>query len=85
MTDKDKRDYRQEYDKQQASPKAKKQRAARNSARAKMVKAGRASKGDGKDIAHLDNNTSHGGTKNLSVQSKAKNRSFARDKDAHRK
>ena len=79
------RDYRREYDLQQASPKAKRERAARNSARAKLEKSGRVHKGDGKDVAHKDNNTKHSGTSNLAVQSKAKNRSFPRNSKAERK
>lgn len=66
-------------------PAQKKRRAQRNAARRKMIKAGRAHKGDGKDVAHLDNNTAHNGRKNLAIQSKAKNRSFPRNKKAQRK
>ena len=47
------RDYRSEYDKYQGRPEQIKNRAARNAARAKMVKAGKAKKGDGKDVAHV--------------------------------
>jgi hypothetical protein len=35
-----------------ASPEQKKNRAARNAARAKLMKEGKVSKGDGKDVAH---------------------------------
>lgn len=66
-------------------PEQKKRRAQRNAARRKMTAAGRVHKGDGKDVAHLDNNTAHNGRKNLAVQSKAKNRSFPRTKTARRK
>lgn len=68
-----------------AKPEQKKRRAQRNAARAKMVKAGKVSKGDGKDVAHRDNNTANNSSSNLSVQSKAKNRSFKRNKNAGRK
>lgn len=68
-----------------AKPEQKKRRAQRNAARAKMEKAGKVHKGDGKDVAHKDNNTAHNSSKNLAVQSKAKNRSFARNKKAQRK
>lgn len=68
-----------------SKPEQVKRRTQRNAARAKMVKAGKAHKGDGKDVAHLDNNTAHNGRKNLAMQSKAKNRSFARTKTARRK
>jgi len=68
-----------------AKPEQKKRRAQRNAARRKMIAAGRAKKGDGKDIAHKDNNTANNSSKNLAVQSKAKNRSFPRNKNAGRK
>lgn len=68
-----------------AKPEQKKRRAQRNAARAKMVKAGKARKGDGKDVAHKDNNTANNSASNLAMQSKAKNRSFARNKNAGRK
>ena len=68
-----------------AKPEQKKRRAQRNAARAKMMKAGKVHKGDGKDVAHKDNNTAHNGRGNLAVQSKAKNRSFKRNSKAGRK
>lgn len=78
------RDYKRENALYNAKPEQKKNRAARNAARAKMMKAGKASKGDGKDIAHLKA-ISKGGLSsmyNLQVQSKSKNRSFAKDKNS---
>lgn len=68
-----------------AKPAQKKRRAERNAARRIMEKAGKVHKGDGKDVAHKDNNTSHNNKSNLAVQSKAQNRSFARNKNAGRK
>lgn len=65
-------------------PEQKRRRAQRNAARRKMVAAGKARKGDGKDVAHRNNNTADNSSSNLSMQSKAKNRSFKRDKDARR-
>lgn len=53
-------------------------RASRNAARAKMAKAGRVKKGDGKDVAHKNNNPKDNRTSNLAVQSRAKNRSHTR-------
>lgn len=79
------RDYRSEYDNYHAKASAKKKRAQRNKARRVMEKAGKVSKGDGKDVAHKDNNTSNNSRSNLSVQSKSKNRSFPRTKKAKRK
>lgn len=68
-----------------AKPAQKKRRAARNAARRKMIRAGKARKGDGKDVAHKDNNPRNNKRSNLSMQSKAKNRSFKRTKNARRK
>lgn len=80
-----KRDYKQEYRNYHASPEQKKKRASRNAARAEMEKAGKVRKGDGKDVAHRDNNPKNNSKGNLAVQSKAKNRSFARNKNAGKK
>lgn len=60
-------------------------RASRNAARAKMVAAGKVRKGDGKDVAHKNNNPKNNSPSNLAVQSKAKNRSFPRNSKAGRK
>ncbi len=68
-----------------AKPEQKKRRAQRNAARRKMIAAGRVRKGDGKDVAHKDNNTAHNSPSNLAVQSPSKNRSFPRNKKAQRK
>jgi hypothetical protein len=80
-----KRDLRAEYDNYHSSEKAKKKRAENNAARRKMEKAGKVRKGDGKDVAHSDNNTSNNKMSNLKVQSPSKNRSFERNKNAGRK
>lgn len=68
-----------------SKPLQKKRRAQRNAARRKMIAAGKARKGDGKDVAHRNNNPSDNKMSNLSMQSKAKNRSFSRTKTARRK
>ena len=74
------RNYKKEYANYHKRPKQKKRRAQRNSARSKMVKAGRARKGDGKDVDHKNRNTADNRSKNLRVVSKSKNRSFSRPK-----
>jgi len=79
------RNYTKEYNNYQGTEKQKKQRAQRNAARAKMVAAGKVRKGDGKDVAHKNNSTANNSMSNLAVQSKAKNRSFARNSKAKRK
>jgi hypothetical protein len=65
-----------------AKPEQKKRRAQRNRARRIMERAGKVKKGDGKDVAHKNNNPKDNRTGNLAVQSKSKNRSFARTKKA---
>lgn len=49
-------------------------RAQRNAARAKMEKAGKVRKGDGKDVDHKNMSTKDNSMSNLRVQSKAVNR-----------
>lgn len=56
------------------SEEQKKRRAQRNAARAKMEKAGKVHKGDGKDVDHKNMSTSNNSMSNLRVQSQAKNR-----------
>jgi hypothetical protein len=72
------RNYRSEYDNYQSRPEQKKNRASRNAARAAMVKAGKAKKGDGKDVAHRNGDPRDNRSSNLVAQSKSKNRSFSR-------
>ena len=55
-------------------PAQKKRRANRNAARAKMIKAGLARKGDGKDVHHKDGNPMNNSWGNLSLSSKNANR-----------
>jgi hypothetical protein len=50
-----------------------------------MEKAGKVSKGDGKDVAHSNNRTNDNKMSNLKVQSPSKNRSFSRNTNAGRK
>jgi len=72
--------YRQEYDEYQGKPDQIKKRAMRNAARTVEVKAGKAKKGDGKDVAHVKALDKGGlNTNGLRVESKSKNRSFLRD------
>lgn len=74
------RNYRKEYDTYQGTEQQKKNRAARNAARAKMMKAGKVSKGDGKDVAHRVAFDKGGSNKTgLRVESASTNRSFKRD------
>ena len=59
-----------------SSPEQKKRRAERNASRAKMEKAGKVRKGDGKDVDHRNHNPGDHSAKNLSVMSKSKNRAM---------
>jgi hypothetical protein len=72
------RNYRSEYENYQSRPEQKKNRASRNAARAAMVKAGKAKKGDGNDVAHRNGDPRDNRSSNLVAQSKSKNRSFSR-------
>ena len=66
------RDYKKEYANYHSKPSQIKRRAQRNKARATAVKAGRVSKGDGKDVDHPNRNTA---SKKTRVLSKSANRS----------
>ena len=76
------RPYKKE-EKYEDSPQQVKNRVARNKARRELMKAGRVSKGDGKEVDHAIP-LSKGGTnttKNLRVKSASANRSFSRNSD----
>ena len=78
------RNYKKEYENYHSSPKQKKNRAARNAARAAMAKKGRVKKGDGKDVTHRDGNPRNNSSKNLGVLKASKNRSYRRTKGARK-
>lgn len=71
---------RKEYREYHAKPEQKKRRAARNAARRKMVKAGLASKGDGRDVHHKNRNPTDNSRGNLSVVGRKKNRGWRKGK-----
>jgi hypothetical protein len=77
------RDYKREYANYQGKPEQIKNRAKRNAARAEMMKAGRVSKGDGKDVDHKTPLSKGGSTgkSNLRVTSVHANRAYKRRKD----
>ena len=63
-----------------AQPEQTKNRVARNAARRKLMKEGKVSKGDGKDVAHVKAFDKGGTNKDgVRVVSKSANRSFKRD------
>jgi len=72
------RNYKREYAIFHGKPKQIKRRAQRNAARRKMVKLGRAHKGDGKDVNHKNYNTAINTLGNLELIAKSKNRSMNR-------
>lgn len=61
-----------------------KKRENRNTARRKMIKAGKVSKGDGKDVMHKDGNALNNKPSNWKAGSQHKNRSYARTRGAHK-
>jgi hypothetical protein len=61
-----------------AKPEQKKRRAERNKARRIEEKAGKVSKGDGKDVDHVNGNTANESKNNLRVLSKSTNRHYNR-------
>jgi len=71
------RNYRKEYDNYQGQPEQIKKRAQRVKARRLMEKEGKAHKGDGKDVDHVNPLRSGGSTtiNNLRMRSKKTNRS----------
>lgn len=79
------RNYRKEYDNYQGKPAVKKRRAMNNKARRKMIREGKAHKGDGKDVSHKNNRVTDNRSSNLKLESPSKNRSYPRDKKARRK
>jgi hypothetical protein len=68
-----------------AKPMQKKKRASRNKARRMMIKAGKAHKGDGKDVMHKNGNALIDKMSNFKMGTKRQNRSYARTRGAHKK
>lgn len=72
------RNYKQEYADYHGKPEKIKERAQRNAARKTMVNAGKAKKGDGKDVDHKIpiRNGGGNGKKNLRMASVSANRGW---------
>lgn len=68
------RNYRLEYKATHGTAKGKADRASRNKARAIAMKAGKVSKGDGKEVDHKNFNPRDNSPSNLRVVSKSVNR-----------
>lgn len=77
------RNYKKEYAEYHSKPEQKKRRAKRNAARAKMEKAGKVRKGDGKDVDHKNRNPNNNSTSNLRVTSQKKNRGWRKGKKGY--
>lgn len=78
------RNYKREYENYHSSTEQKKNRASRNTARARMVKAGAVKKGDKKDVAHRNGNPKDNRRSNLKAVSRTANRSFKRTRTARK-
>ena len=76
------RNYGSEYKRYQKQQKQKKDRASRNAARRIMMKKGKVTKGDKKDVSHKNGNPRDNRPKNLTVQRQSKNRSYRRTRTA---
>lgn len=70
-----------------SKPEQIKKREGRNKARRWMIKAGKAHKGDGKDVEHKDGNALHDrkDLSNFKMGTKHENRSYPRTRGAHKK
>lgn len=68
-----------------SKPEQVKRRTSRNKARRMMIKAGRAHKGDGKDVGHRNGNPMDDKMSNYKMQSKKSNRSYPRTKGGHKR
>jgi hypothetical protein len=69
-----KRNYKDEYEKFQASEKSKSDRAKRNTNRRRALKEGKVHKGDDKEVDHVDGNPQNNSKDNLRVINRSKNR-----------
>lgn len=68
-----------------SKPEQVKRRTARNAARRAMIRAGKARKGDGKDVGHRNGNPLDNRKGNLRMESKAGNRSLKRKRDGSKR
>lgn len=76
--------HRKAQAKYQKSPVELHKRENRNKARLTLERKGEASKGDGKDVEHINGNALDNSPINWHLGSRHKNRSYSRDKAAHK-
>lgn len=76
--------HRKAQAKYQKSPEQVQKRENRNTARRRLEAAGKAHKGDGKDVMHQDGNALNNSPKNWLLGSRHKNRSYKRTPSAHK-
>lgn len=76
--------HRKAQAKYQKSPEQVQKRENRNTARRRLEAAGKAHKGDGKDVMHQDGNALNNSPKNWLLGSRHKNRSYKRTEKAHK-
>lgn len=76
--------HRKAQAKYQKDPIQVKKRENRNEARATLEREGKVHKGDGKDVLHKNGNALDNSPINWKAGSRHKNRSYARDKNAHK-
>lgn len=80
-----KKAHRKAQAKYQQKPEQVEKRENRNQARQTLIRKGIAKVGDGKDVMHKDGNALNNSPINWKLGSRHKNRSYARDKHAHKK
>lgn len=78
------RAHRKAQAKYQKDPEQVQKRENRNLARAHMEKLGRVHKGDDKDVEHKNGNALDNSPVNWAIGSRKHNRSYKRDKNAHK-
>jgi hypothetical protein len=71
--------------KYQKKPEQVRKRVNRNKARRTLIREGKAHKGDGKDVMHVNGNALDNRPSNWKLGSRHKNRSYARTNGAHKK
>lgn len=76
--------HRKAQAKYQKSEEQVQKRVNRNKARRTALREGRVHKGDNKDVGHRDGNALNNDPTNWAVQSRRSNRSYPRDKKAHK-